>query len=165
MTTIACMIIVVSDCQATYGILQENVKPHHLQWTFPDSKVHEANMGPTWVLSAPDGPHVGHMNLAIRVMVGEVWQLSKDDVKLPADQHGICTQLWLDGLDNMNKFKHHCYGMIIICYNLGTNLFTFAPGLTLYNVGYFYVVLLYALYLVTPSFQEYSRASLQLPLY
>ena len=32
----------------------------------PDSKVHGANMAPTWVLSAPDGPHVGHMNLAIR---------------------------------------------------------------------------------------------------
>ena len=32
-----------------------------------DSKVHGANMGPTWVLSAPDGPHVGPMNLAIRV--------------------------------------------------------------------------------------------------
>ena len=31
-----------------------------------DSKVHGANMGPTWVLSAPDGPLVGHMNLAIR---------------------------------------------------------------------------------------------------
>ena len=29
----------------------------------PYSKVHEANMGPTWVLSAPDGPHVGPMNL------------------------------------------------------------------------------------------------------
>ena len=26
--------------------------------TIPDSKVHGANMGPTWVLSAPDGPHV-----------------------------------------------------------------------------------------------------------
>ena len=25
---------------------------------YPDSKVHGANMGPTWVLSAPDGPHV-----------------------------------------------------------------------------------------------------------
>ena len=25
-------------------------------------------MGPTWVLSAPDGPHVGPMNLAIRVV-------------------------------------------------------------------------------------------------
>ena len=29
---------------------------------FPDSKVHRTNMGPTWVLSAPDGPHVGPMN-------------------------------------------------------------------------------------------------------
>ena len=31
----------------------------------PDSKVHGANMGPTWVLSAPDGSHVGPKNLAI----------------------------------------------------------------------------------------------------
>ena len=35
----------------------------------PDSKVHGANMGPTWVLAAPDGPHVGPMNLAIRVFI------------------------------------------------------------------------------------------------
>ena len=26
-------------------------------------------MGPTWVLSAPDGPHVGPMNLAIRAVI------------------------------------------------------------------------------------------------
>ena len=32
---------------------------------YPDSKVHGANMWPTWVLSAPVGPHVGPMNLAI----------------------------------------------------------------------------------------------------
>ena len=32
----------------------------------PDNKVHGAKMGPTWVLSAPDGPHVGPVNLAIR---------------------------------------------------------------------------------------------------
>ena len=32
----------------------------------PDSKVHGAIMGPTWVLSAPHGLHVGPMNLAIR---------------------------------------------------------------------------------------------------
>ena len=32
----------------------------------PDSKVHGAKMGLTWVLSAPDGPHVAPMNLAIR---------------------------------------------------------------------------------------------------
>ena len=35
---------------------------------YPDSKVYGANMGPIWVLSAPDGPHVGPMNLAIRVL-------------------------------------------------------------------------------------------------
>ena len=31
----------------------------------PDSKVHGANMGTTWVLSAPGGSHVGLMNPAI----------------------------------------------------------------------------------------------------
>ena len=36
------------------------------QSNVPDNTVHGANMGPTWVLSAPDGPHVGPMNLAIR---------------------------------------------------------------------------------------------------
>ena len=35
--------------------------------SLPDSRVHEANMGPTWVLSAPGGPHVGPMNLDIWV--------------------------------------------------------------------------------------------------
>ena len=29
-----------------------------ITFTIPDSKVHGANMGPTWVLSAPDGSHV-----------------------------------------------------------------------------------------------------------
>ena len=40
---------------------------HHEECHFPDSKVHGANMGPTWVLSSPGGPHVGPMNLAIWV--------------------------------------------------------------------------------------------------
>ena len=35
---------------------------------FPDSKVHGANIGPTWVLSAPAGPHTGPRNPAIRVV-------------------------------------------------------------------------------------------------
>ena len=35
----------------------------------PDSKIHGANMGPTWVLSAPDVPHVGPMNVAIRDVI------------------------------------------------------------------------------------------------
>ena len=41
----------------------------HLLEGYPDSKVYGANMGPTWVLSAPDGPHVGPMNFAIRVEI------------------------------------------------------------------------------------------------
>ena len=45
---------------------------------FPDSKVHGANIGPTWV---PDGPHFGPMNLAIRVhnklrRLGPKWNFS-----------------------------------------------------------------------------------------
>ena len=36
------------------------------------NKVHGANMGSTWVLSAPDGPHVGPMNLTIR---GCLWKV------------------------------------------------------------------------------------------
>ena len=37
------------------------------KYLYPDSKVHVAHMGPTWVLSAPGRPHVGPTNLAIRV--------------------------------------------------------------------------------------------------
>ena len=36
----------------------------------PDGKVHGANMGPTWVLLSPGGPHVGPINLAIRGVKG-----------------------------------------------------------------------------------------------
>ena len=36
---------------------------------YPDRKVHGANMGPTWVLSVPDGVHVGPMDLAIEVII------------------------------------------------------------------------------------------------
>ena len=43
--------------------------------TVRDSKVHGANMGPTWVLSAPDGPHVGPMNLAIRDAACDFWYI------------------------------------------------------------------------------------------
>ena len=37
-----------------------------LKHIVPDSNVHGINTGPTWVLSAPDEPHGGPMNLAIR---------------------------------------------------------------------------------------------------
>ena len=51
----------------------KRTKKRNSRWTDivqnrPNSKVHGANMGPTWVLSAPGGPHVGPMNLAIRAL-------------------------------------------------------------------------------------------------
>ena len=42
---------------------------HNLDVSNPDSKDHGAEMGPTWVLSAPVGPHVGTMNLAIKEVI------------------------------------------------------------------------------------------------
>ena len=49
----------------------------------PDSKVRGANMGPTWVLSAPDGTHVGPMNLAIRVVKTDHYQTTTTHLKAP----------------------------------------------------------------------------------
>ena len=46
---------------------------HYGRVLVPDSKVHGVNMGPIWVLSAPDGPHVGPMNLAIRGAFSEFY--------------------------------------------------------------------------------------------
>ena len=48
---------------------------------FPDSKVHGANMEATWVLSAADGPRVGHMNLAIREFA--IFQWHMDALQIP----------------------------------------------------------------------------------
>ena len=40
-----------------------NPSPHNI----PERNVDGANMGPTWVLSAPNGPHVGPMNLVSEI--------------------------------------------------------------------------------------------------
>ena len=53
----------------------------------PDSKVNVANMEPTWVMSAPDGPCVGPMNRVIRDVLynkGKRWVSSC----------GVCNSDW-----------------------------------------------------------------------
>ena len=52
--------------QTSTMVALDRLKAHPHGWRGPDNKVHGAIMGPAWVLSAPDGPHVGPMNLAIR---------------------------------------------------------------------------------------------------
>ena len=63
---------------------------------FPDSKVHVANMGPTWVMSAPDGPHVGPMNLAIRIMFSLLnrWCLNTGR-SVSKYRHGVVCPSWI----------------------------------------------------------------------
>ena len=57
----------------------------------PDNIVHGANMGPIWVLSAPDGPHVGPMNFAI-------WD-ANDQLCSSLGTGGLCRiPMWLRGL-------------------------------------------------------------------
>ena len=54
---------VVPFTAALHVIQYANTCAHYYQ----DSKVYGVNMGPTWVLSALGGSHVGLMNLAIWV--------------------------------------------------------------------------------------------------
>ena len=62
--------------------LLTDIKQYQRIDNYPDSKVHGVNMGPTWNLWAPDGPHVGPMNLAIKVltttMFRRIWLLTRD---------------------------------------------------------------------------------------
>ena len=44
----------------------------------PDSKVHGANMGPTWGRQDPGGPHVGPINFAIWASLNEL-QFARTD--------------------------------------------------------------------------------------
>ena len=70
-------------------------RPNHSELeaieAIPDSKVHGANMGPTWVLSAPDGPHVGPLNLVIRDVIGlPSWWTPKVELKYHEALVNIC---------------------------------------------------------------------------
>ena len=54
--------------------------------SFPDSKVHGANMGPIWSRQDPGGPHVGPMNFVIWVVFrDESWCFSPRSVLHPQE--------------------------------------------------------------------------------
>ena len=63
--------------------------------TIPDSKVHGANMGLIWVRWAPDGPHVGPMNLAIR-NIGSTSTRHRSDIFALVSRRsdGLCYLGW-----------------------------------------------------------------------
>ena len=57
-------------------------------------------MGTTWVLSAPDGPHVSPMSLAIRVDTSEIWVIVRAISSVPTGagsvraNGGLATVKW-----------------------------------------------------------------------
>ena len=59
----------------------------------PDSKIHGANMGPTWILSAQDGPHVGPMNRATRELQSKA--LFSNDIRR---KHHVIFQYHMKGI-------------------------------------------------------------------
>ena len=63
-------------------------------------------MGPTWVLSAPDGPHVGLMNLAICDYLSMPWFqcLSSSRAKLYAKKNALALWLEHNNLKTVNPF-------------------------------------------------------------
>ena len=92
----------------------------------PDSKVHGAYMGPTWVLSTPGGSHVGLMNLAIWEFLELYWD------------HGVANQ-WRPGF----------YTACIYCYQWQSE----GDGrlqLGLWQISRWYTVLIQMLYVAFP---------------
>ena len=79
----------------------------------PDSKVHGANMGPTWALSAPDGTHVGPMNLAIRVDGTEpiAW-LPMFQWNNIGGYRGILSVPHNNKIQQSRNRKHHCWNVL-----------------------------------------------------
>ena len=72
--SIGITIFVIDSMYLALHYIRDVCYTHFTGNPIPDSKVHGANMGPTWVLSAPGGPHVGPMNLAVRLLYEcEIW--------------------------------------------------------------------------------------------
>ena len=84
----------------------------------PDSKVHGANMGPTWVLPAPDGPHVGPMNLAIREIM---WKSFRCHEVIMTSSSWIlgCNVSVASVVDTWLKSVTDIWCALTVCYTLG----------------------------------------------
>ena len=105
-------IISVSVLHRTKGALRAFSITHfcymfYMIWyeTYPDSKVHGANMGPIWGRQDPGGPHVGPMNFAIwvplvvntsRHWIGRVWQwlIKYDNDGCDSDRWSMVMIVW-----------------------------------------------------------------------
>ena len=97
------------------------VKGHN---SLPDSKVHGANMGPTLVLSVPDGPHVGPMNLAIRaslfVATNQFWPVNPP---MPSETSPSISGIMVPHLRG-TQWRHDTEQCLVILNNLKKSIRT-----------------------------------------
>ena len=96
---------------------------------YPDSKVHGANMGPTWVLSAPRGPHVGPIKPCYQGSTGTSFVLN-----VPREGFTLLTFSMLVTLtlvehcnqvcSNMTSLTIGCSGVCLVysCTNMQNNM-------------------------------------------
>ena len=76
-------------------------------WTkqYANSEIHGGNMGPTLVLSAPDGPHIGPMNLGIRVGIYKWGNVVTPDVSKSL------TTWWFHDMETLSTLQALCEGI------------------------------------------------------
>ena len=74
---------------------------------YSDSKVHGSNMGLTWVMSAPDGPHVGPMDLTIMVSYTSM-QYVQGSVERCALKYFVTHPGWVMHIF-VRKIKYHWF--------------------------------------------------------
>ena len=112
---------------------------------FPDSKAHRANMGPTWVLLAPDGHHVGPMNLAIRVV--RIW---KTIDRIIRTLHCFRCTLW-------TAVVHPLFTVAIGCLaNVKINVVVYSLGKFGLQYGLFFLVCLKCLDATKPAVLQFT---------
>ena len=86
------------------------VCPTKWNQVYSDNNIHGVNMGPTWDLSAPDGPHVGPMNLAFW---GYIKEASVASVKLIEAEWRIYASVNLVIIDSDNGLSPGRFQVII----------------------------------------------------
>ena len=87
--------------------LNSQKTPHTSPWqesyAVPDSKVHEANMRPTWFLSAPDGPMLAPWTLLSGVPFVRIGRkYGPVTMIVPASSHQVRCILWVQ-MGTFNK--------------------------------------------------------------
>ena len=83
---------------------------------YPDSKVHEAYVGPTWGRQDPGGPHVGPMNLVIREVTIHVSSNAVDYLRLIWRSSTSIWKLPVYELQMSYSYKYSAYkGTCVLC--------------------------------------------------